>query len=79
MTTSHDFDLTATPEMKALLALVQARGMEAPADAAATQPVFERALREHMLALERRVHTFDFRRFDVDVPGVVVEGVRFRV
>ena len=78
MTTSHDFDLTATPEMKALLALVQARGMEAPADAAATQPVFERALREHMLALERRVHTFDFRRFDVDVPGVVVEGVRFR-
>ena len=78
MTTSHDFDLTATPEMKALLALVQARGVEAPADAAATQPAFERALRDHMLALERRVHTFDFSRFDIDVPGVVVEGVRFR-
>lgn len=78
MTTSHDFDLTATPEMTALLALVGARGVEAPAEAAATQPAFERALRDHMLALERRIHTVDFGRFDVNVPGVVVEDVRYR-
>ena len=78
MTVSHDFDLTATPEMKALLTLVQARMAEAPAEAVATQATFERALRDHMLALERRTHTFDFSRFDVDVPGVVVDNVRYR-
>lgn len=78
MTTSHDFDLTATPEMKALLGLMQARGAEPAADAALTQPAFEHALRDALLALERRAHVVDFARFDVDVPGVVVEGVRYR-
>jgi hypothetical protein len=78
MTSSHDFDLNATPEMRELLALVQRRLAASPEDAAATQPAFERELRERMLAVERRVNAVDLERLDVDVHGLVVDGVRYR-
>lgn len=77
MTTSHDFDLTATSEMQALLDFFQRRMAVDVEEAAASQPVFERELREHFLALERRVHVADFGRLDVDVQGVVIDGARF--
>lgn len=78
MTTSHDFDLMATSEMQALLDFVQLRMAVAVEDGAASQPEFERELRAHCLALERRVHVADFERLDVDAHGVVVDGVRYR-
>lgn len=77
MSTSHEFDLSASPEMQALLALVQSRLAVGASEAAIAQPEFERALREHMLAVERRVHVADFARLDVDVPGVIVGNERF--
>ncbi len=58
MTTLHNFDPTATPEMEQLLALVNRRMALSPEEAARSQPDFERALREHTLALERRVKCF---------------------
>ncbi len=76
MTTSHDFELVATSEMGALLSFLERRFATDVGEAAASQPVFERELREHLLALERRVHVADFERLDVDVQGVVIEGTR---
>lgn len=78
MNTVHDFDLNASPEMKKLLELVASRMSKTSEDAAATQPEFERALRDQMLAVERCVHRADLERLDVDVQGIVVEGVRYR-
>ena len=74
----HEFSLTTTPEMLALLALVRQRMLQAPDEAAKAQRDFEVSLREHMLALERGVHVADFGRLDVDVHGIVVDGVRFK-
>jgi len=48
-----------------------------PEEAAATQPEFERELREHTLKLERAVHTIDFERMDTDVPGIKIDGTRY--
>lgn len=78
MTTSHEFDLTTTPEMAALLSFVRARFALDGETAVAEQPDFERGLRDRLLALERRVHVADFSRLDVDVPGIVIEGVRYQ-
>jgi hypothetical protein len=78
MTTLHDFDVAATPEMEQFLALVTRRMALSPEEAARSQPDFERALREHTLALERRVHRADLTRLDVDVHGIVLDGVRYR-
>jgi hypothetical protein len=78
MTTSHEFDLLATPEMKALLAFLRDRFQTSPEKAAGAQHDFEIALREHILEVERAVHGADFERLDVNVHGVVVDGVRYQ-
>ena len=66
----HEFSLTTTPEMLALLALVRQRMLQPPDEAAKAQRDFEVSLREHMLALERGVHVADFGRRH----GIVVDG-----
>lgn len=78
MDTGHGFDVNATPEMKNLLRFVASRMSKTANDAAASRPEFERELRECMLALERCIHVADFGRLDVDVHGVVLEGVRYK-
>jgi hypothetical protein len=78
MTISHDYDPIANPEMQQFLALVTQRMALSPEEATRTQPDFERALREHSLAVERSVHRADFTRFDVDVHGIVMGDVRYR-
>ena len=78
MKTPHNFDLLTTTEMQALFTLLEQRFNAEVEESAKSQPEFERELRDHMLALERCIHTNDFRRLDVDVPGIVVEGARYR-
>jgi hypothetical protein len=78
MTISHNTDLIAIPEMKELVDFVARRMSMTAEEAAASQPEFERELRERTLGVERRVHAMDFGRMDVDVPGIVAGGVRYR-
>lgn len=78
MSFSHAFDLNATPEMRSLLTFITARFQQDPTQAAHAQPEFERGLREHMLAVERRIHSADFERLDVDAQGIVVDGERYQ-
>jgi hypothetical protein len=78
MDTLHDFNLSDTPEMRDLLTMIQRRMLKEAAEAASTQPEFERELRDLMRALERRIHVADFQRLDVDVHGIMVDGVRYR-
>ncbi|MCA9524191.1 MAG: hypothetical protein KC609_24655 [Myxococcales bacterium] len=46
--------------------------------AAETQPGFEREIRALSMAVERAIHQVDLARFDVDEPGLVMEGGRYR-
>ncbi len=78
MDTLHNFDVCATEEMQALLALIGLRLSISATEAASSQAEFERSLRDQMLALERRIHVADFERLDVDVHGIVVAGKRYR-
>jgi hypothetical protein len=74
---SHTDDVTAIPELLDLLKLVETRLSLTADEAVASQPDFERELREHTLRFERSVHAMDFERMDVDVPGLVTGGERF--
>lgn len=78
METSHDFDLSATPEFGELQALMQARAAMPPEEAARTQPEFERALCEGLMGVGRAGVAMDLERLDVDADGVEVDGERFR-
>ncbi len=78
MRISHDFDLSATPEFGELQALMKARAMVPPDEAARTQPEFERALLAGMMRLGCAGVTMDLERLDVDADGVEVDGERFR-
>ncbi len=69
---SHSIDPSAMPEMKELVDFVTARMALSSEEAAPTQPAFERGLREVTLKLERAVHSVDFARCDVDVPGITM-------
>jgi hypothetical protein len=64
--------------MKELMAFITSRMSETSDAAAATQAEFERGLRRCMLAVERCIHVADFERMDVDVHGVVAEGLRYK-
>ncbi|MFT6397081.1 MAG: hypothetical protein ACJAYU_001827 [Bradymonadia bacterium] len=69
---------SVVPHLKALIAAAASR-LEMPTDRAlCAQPDFERELRDLTMALERSVHIVDLERFDVDVPGIVVNGIRYR-
>lgn len=74
---SHTVDLEAIPEIRELIEFVANRLAVAPQKAATTQPEFERGLRKATLRVERAVHSLDFERMDVDVPGIVVDGKRY--
>jgi hypothetical protein len=73
-----DFDLLGTPEVRALVELVERRLSKPPEEAAACHREFEEELRAHTMAVERAVHTVDLERLDIDVPAVVADGVRCR-
>ncbi len=75
---SHSIDPNAIAEMKDLADFVAARMALSPEEAVASQPAFERGLREATLKLERAVHSVDLTRMDVEVPGIVIEGKRYR-
>ena len=77
MKISHTDDVTAIPDFMALISLVMRRFSTTAEQASASQPEFERELRQHTLRLEQSVHTRDFERMDVDVPGIVVGDERF--
>lgn len=70
-----------SPEMFQLIGSLAAvylvRADETSEKARTTQPQFEAALREATMTFEKGVHTEDLERLDVDVPGVVVDGVRY--
>jgi hypothetical protein len=78
MTISHTMDVSAIPEVRALVDFIAQRMEMTPDEAAASQADFERSLREQTLSVERAVHAIDFARQDVDAPGIVVGGVRCR-
>ena len=78
MTISHTADVNAIPEISTLIEFITRRLEMSPEEAAASQAVFERGLREHTLKVERAVHALDFARMDVDAPGIIVDGVRYR-
>ncbi len=65
-------------ELTAIQDLVMERLNVGPEEAAKSQPGFERRLREVTMSLERRVLAVDLERLDVDVPGIVVDGARYR-
>lgn len=60
-----------------LAAVYLTRHGKDPEEARETQPKFEAALREATMTFERGVHVVDMERLDVDVPGVVADGVRY--
>ena len=70
MTISHTMDVSAIPEVRALVDFIAQRMEMTPDEAAASQADFERSLREQTLSVERAVHAIDFARQDVDAPGV---------
>lgn len=78
MPDSHVFSLETSPAMSALRQFLEERWSLPADDAAKSQPEFERGLRERMRALELDVHEADLTRQDVSVPGIVVDGVRYR-
>ena len=49
-----------------------------PAKAAATHPEFERGSRDHTMAIERSMGVMYLERLAPSVPGLVVEGERYR-
>ena len=77
MGSSHGSWLMTSGPLAELNALIERRSSMAPADAAANQPEFEGKTRQLMAALEREIHERDFERLDVEVAGVVVDGVRY--
>ena len=78
MQACHHFDLDNSAALTALRALLEARFGEPSPERAASQPDFERSLREHLGAFEREVHAADFEAMDVEAPGVIVDGQRYR-
>ncbi|MFT6399253.1 MAG: hypothetical protein ACJAYU_004018 [Bradymonadia bacterium] len=69
---------SVVPHLKALVAAAASR-LEMPTDGAlAAQPDFERELRDLTMAFERSVHIVDIERLEVDAPGIVVNGLRYR-
>ena len=78
MPESHAFSLDASPAMSALRRYLDARAALPSEDAARSQPDFERGLRERMREVECEIHEADLSRLDVSVPGIVVDGVRYR-
>jgi len=78
MSESHAFSLDASPAMSALREYLDARAALPSEEAAKSQPDFERGLRERMRAVELEIHEADLARLDVSVPGIVVDGVRYR-
>ena len=78
MRDSHGFPPDDSPAFARLSELLEARTQTDVPQRAASQPVFERALREHLVALEREIHQADFEAMDTDVEGIVVEGQRYR-
>ena len=67
---------SVVPHLDALIAAAAARLEESTEKALVSQPDFERELRD--LTMERAVHVTDIERFDIDVAGIVVGGVRYR-
>jgi len=78
MQASHAFAIEDSPAFRRLLAMIRTRFEADVEERAATQPDFERSLRDHVLGLERAIHQADFESMDVEVDGIVVDGVRYR-
>ena len=66
------------PAVQDLLNMAAAQ-LSLPSETAAIgQPDFERAVRDHTMAIERSVHASVFRSLDMDVEGLVVGAQRYR-
>ncbi|MBM4320846.1 MAG: hypothetical protein FJ125_13055 [Deltaproteobacteria bacterium] len=75
---SHTFSLVDNSSFAELDKFVAA-GLARPVDEAAVeQRQFERGLHEHMRRLECAINAAYLSRLDVDVPGLVVDGQRYR-
>lgn len=78
MTVLHEKSFQSSTASANLASFVEARMALAPDQAAATQSTFETQLRGVMAALECEILRSDMARLDVSVPGIVVDGARYR-
>ena len=78
MEASLTFGFDDSPAFLLLEALLERRRAAEAAERAATQVEFERDLHKHVVAWMRDLHAADFEAMDVDVEGIVVDGVRYR-
>jgi hypothetical protein len=78
MPESHVFSLETSHAMSTLRRFLEERMRLPSEEAAKNQPEFERGLRERMRAVECEIHEADLSRLDVSVPGIVVDGERYR-
>jgi len=77
MASSQGFPFDDSVAFQAVVKLVAGRFQVEGQAAADSQPQFEEELHTAMEALERDIHTKDFERMDLDVPGVVIGGKRY--
>lgn len=78
MTVLHEMSLESSSAFANLASFVESRMALAPDQAAASQFSFETELRGLVTALECEILASDLSRLDVSVPGIVVDGVRYR-
>jgi len=78
MKDSQDFDFSASPSLASLKAFVKRQLSLSAEEATQRQPDFEEGLRRLTMGLEREIHQAVFEYLDVDVDGIVVDGVRYR-
>lgn len=78
MSSSQGFDVQGNLAFRSMLKLIEKRFEESAETAASSQAEFEVQLREKTRQFLCSVHQADFERMDVDVPGIVLDGVRYR-
>ncbi len=71
-----ELDETDRQLVNDLMKVCLGRSREEPEAATKSQPDYERALREATMRFERGAHCADLERLGVNVPGIVVDGVR---
>ncbi len=71
-------DFIRNKAFEELQELLRKREILTPEEAARTQYDFEKQLREKMKEVERSIHQKDLSRMDVDSPGLMIDGVRYR-